>query len=279
MDSYDTRMHGRTLLAVAAWAAMSGTTTLYDAKSPPWFKGSPPPASARVAATAVRVAPPPGTPKGWIPEEALQGLAADLTRRLGAREDLRRATLAVVEDGRPAVRLGCAGQAETGDELGEDCDPDVRAMHLAVTQSSKKWRAALPTVLAGAQADHLLLIHVAVRDHWVAQKGLSFKKEVPLGTGYAQPAPWLTSLDTPVCVVQLEGVLVGPDGKLVRSGVEGIFATRTRFGESVVGLQRVITDEDVARIRTELRREDLPGTPLVWEAAVDALVRGLLKGL
>ena len=276
MEDYDTRMHGRTLLAVAAWAAMTGTTTLYDAKRPPWFKGSPPPPSARIVATAVRVAPPPpGTPKGWIPEEALGALAADLTRRLGTRDDLRVAALPIVGDGRPAVRLGCAGDAETGDDLGEDCDPKQRAMHLAVTQSSKSWRATLPAALAGAQADHLLLIDVAVRDHWVGQKGLSFKKEVPLGAGHAQAAPWLTSLDTPVGVVQLEGVLVGPDGKVVRSGVEGIFATRTRFGESVVGLQRVITDEDVAKIRTELRRDDLPGTPLVWEAAVDALVRGL----
>jgi len=89
--------------------------------------------------------------------------------------------------------------------------------------------------------------------------------------------PWLTSLDTPVCVLQLEGVLVGPDGKLVRSAVEGVYATRTRFGESVIGLQRVLTDEDVAKVRTALRREDLPGTPLVWEAALDALVRELVR--
>jgi hypothetical protein len=272
-------MHGAILpLVLQVWAAVSGTTTIHDAKRPPWVKGSPTPASARIVATAVRVAPPPaGVPEGWIPLEALQGVAGDLTRRLDARDDLKVVALPIAEEGRPAVRLGCAGDDETGDELGEECDPEQRGMRLAITQGSKRWRAALPLALTGAEADHLLLIDVAVRDHWVGQKGLSFKKEVPLGAGHSQPAPWLTSLDTPVCVLQLEGVLVGPDGKLVRSAVEGIYATRTRFGESVIGLQRVLTDEDVAKIRTSLRREDLPGTPLVWEAALDALVRELVR--
>lgn len=271
-------MHGAILsLVLQVWAAVSGTTTLHDAKRPPWVKGSPPPASARIVATAVRVAPPAGVPQGWIPLEALQGLAGDLTRRLDARDDLKVVALPIVEEGRPAVRLGCVGDDETGDDLGEECDPEQRGMRLAITQGSRRWRAALPSALTGAEADHLLLIDVAVRDHWVGQKGLSFKKEVPLGAGHSQPAPWLTSLDTPVCVLQLEGVLVGPDGKLVRSAVEGIYATRTRFGESVIGLQRVLTDEDVAKIRTSLRREDLLGTPLVWEAALDALVRELVR--
>ena len=81
-------MHGAILLVLQVWAAVSGTTTIHDAKRPPWVKGSPPPASARIVATAVRVASPAGVPEGWIPLEALQGLASDLTRRLDARDDL-----------------------------------------------------------------------------------------------------------------------------------------------------------------------------------------------
>ena len=260
------------------WAAVSGTTTLYNAEQPPWVRGASPPASARVVAIPVRVAEPPfGTPDGWIPVAALEKLASDLTARLGARPGLRVVPLPLPEEGSPSVRLGCAGDAEIGDDLGEDCDPKLRAMHLAVTQSSKKWRAAFLPAISGVEANHLLRIELAVRDHWLAQKGLSGKKEVRLGSDYAQPAPWLTSLDTPVAVLQIEGVLVGPEGKVVRSAVQGIYATRTRFGESVVGLQRVMTEEDVARVRTELRRQDRPETPLVWESALDALVRDLLE--
>ena len=257
-------------------AAAGGTTTLYDAQQPPWVRGSAPPASARVVAVPVGVAPAPfGTPEGWVPTTALQRLAEDLTSRLSSRPGVRVVPLEVPGEGAPSVRLGCVGE-ETGEDVGEDCNLEARGLRLAVTQSTKTWRGGFLARLEPLQADHLLLLRVAVRDHWLMQKGLSGKKEVPLGSGHAQPAPWLTSLDTPVAVLQLEGVLVGPEGKVVRSAVEGIYATRTRFGESVAGLQRVMTDEDVARIRTELRREDLPGAPLVWEAALDALVRGLL---
>ena len=128
-------------------------------------KGSAPPASARIVATAVRVAPPAEVPQGWTPFEALQGLAGDLTRRLDARDDLKVVALRIAEEGRPAVRLGCAGDDETGGDLGEECDLEQRGMRFAITQGSRKWRAALPSALVGAGADHLLLIDVAVRDH------------------------------------------------------------------------------------------------------------------
>lgn len=268
------------MASTSVFAAVSGTTTLYDVRQPPWFKGKPPAAPGRVAAAAVRVAPAPfGTPDGWVPRAALEELAAQITARLAGRDDLRVIAVDLPDEGRPAVRVGCAGESVIGDDLGEDCDAARRAMHLAMTQSSKAWRSAFSAARTASPADapdHVLLIEVAVRDHWLSPKGLSFKKEVRLGTGYAQPAPWLTSLDTPVAVLQLEGVLVDREGKVVRAGVEGIYATRTRFGESVAGLQRVLTDEDVVRVRTTLRRADRQEGALAWEQSVDALVRGLL---
>jgi hypothetical protein len=41
--------------------------------------------------------------------------------------------------------------------------------------------------------------------------------------------PWLTSLETPVAVLQLTGALVDQDGKAIRIGAEAFQAKRTPF--------------------------------------------------
>jgi hypothetical protein len=61
----------------------------------------------------------------------------------------------------------------------------------------------------------------------------------------------------------------------VRIGAEGLFAKRTRFSVGAIGGEEMVTDTDIAQLRT-LRREDLPGQPLVWREALRELVRGLL---
>ena len=55
-----------------------------------------------------------------------------------------------------------------------------------------------------------------------------------LGTGFTKSLPWLTSLETPVAVLQLTGALVGRDGKAIRIGSEGFYAKRTRLAISCV---------------------------------------------
>ncbi|HSL69113.1 MAG TPA: hypothetical protein VK864_02670, partial [Longimicrobiales bacterium] len=99
-------------------------------------------------------------------------------------------------------------------------------------------------------------------------------KEIELGTGYTMALPWLTSLDDPVTVLQLTGALIGRDGRALRIGAEGLIAHRTSFLLSALGAQRIISDEDVERVRSA-RREDLPGQPLVWQVALRRLVAGL----
>ncbi len=95
-----------------------------------------------------------------------------------------------------------------------------------------------------------------------------------LGDGYDVPVPWLTSLDQPVSVLQLTGALVGRDGPAVRIGAKGLVVRRTHLLVSSMGAQALIRDEDVESLRTR-RRDDLPGRPLVWQAALRSLVAEL----
>jgi hypothetical protein len=87
--------------------------------------------------------------------------------------------------------------------------------------------------------------------------------------------PWLTSLETPVAVLQLTGARVGRDGRAQRIGAEGLLARRTSLPVSALGGQAMIADAEVEQARTA-RREDLPGQPLVWQVALRELVRGLI---
>ena len=176
----------------------------------------------------------------------------------------------------PNVRFGCPTDglddcAERGDSALGRGD---QTMHLAVGRPSKEWIANADAALTQANADRLLVITLEVGQYLMRQEGWRGNKVLEMGTGYRVPLPWLTSLETPVSVLQLTGALVGRDGKAIRIGAEGIMARRTSFGISVLGAQRVISDSDVQAART-LRREDLPGQPLAWKVALGHLVSQL----
>jgi hypothetical protein len=80
-----------------------------------------------------------------------------------------------------------------------------------------------------------------------------------------------------VSVLQLTGALVDRNGRAIRIAAEGILARRTSLPASSVGLQALLTDEEVEQART-VRRDDLPRRPLVWKAALDDLMEALLGG-
>jgi hypothetical protein len=174
------------------------------------------------------------------------------------------------------VQFGCETDA-AGDCTGEgevQNDPNQRRLQLAVGRPSEAWIAWAGTALDSAGADAALLITLEIGQYWVRQKGLSLSKEVEMGTGYSVGIPWLTSLEKPVSVVQLTGALVGRDGRAVRIGAEGLLAKRTSLSISALGAQALISDEELTRLRS-LRREDLPGQPLVWQVALRHLVAQL----
>jgi hypothetical protein len=121
--------------------------------------------------------------------------------------------------------------------------------------------------MAGAGVGRTLVVTLEVGQMLVRQRGVRGDKELELGTGYTARFPWLTSLETPVSVLQLTGALIDREGKAIRIGAEGIHAKRTPFLVSSLGAQALLRDEDVNEARTR-RRSDMPGQPLVWQVAM-----------
>ncbi|MFN2564218.1 MAG: hypothetical protein ABR499_04315 [Gemmatimonadaceae bacterium] len=176
----------------------------------------------------------------------------------------------------PDVHFGCPA-TPSDEECSErrDPDPDERRMILAVGRPSASWVEWAAGALDRAQASAVLVSTLETGQYWTRQKGrFGGRKAVELGTGYSQPVPWLTSLDAPAHVLQITGALMGRDGRAMRIGAEGLFAKRTNIVLSGLGAQALLSDEDVERVRT-LRRDDLPGRPLVWQVAIRNLVAEL----
>lgn len=261
------------IAALATGAAASTTTSTRPAKQPPFYRGEAPAVNG-AGRLPVALSLPPGTPASWLPVPALERLATEMDAWLEGRQP---DSLLVLEGlsqkaAQPAVYLGCAL------DITDECSQEERSNVLAVTSADKRWRQALAPAARGAGVEHVLVVNLQLAPHWIRQKGLKGAKQIPLGTGHAQELPWLTSLDTPVWVLQVTGAVVDAEGQMLRSGAEGIWALRTPFRASALGAQKLVTDEDVEHLRTELRRDDLAGAPLGWQAALGELVRQLLGG-
>ena len=176
----------------------------------------------------------------------------------------------------PDVQLGCETDAAGDCPEFEEAPAESRRLRLAVGRPSADWTAAMGETMGREGANVVLVITLEVGQDYTRQKNFRGDKEIELGTGHAMSFPWLTSLETPVSVLQLTGALLDRDGRAMRIGAEGILARRTSLPVSSVGGQALIGDEEVEQARTA-RREDLPGRPLVWQAALRTLVRGLLE--
>jgi len=222
--------------------------------------------------------------------DAMASLLADMNAYLDSLGVTRR----LVEGGRvpavthaatrrpPDVRFGCVTASGSPDD---DCALDgdtvlgreTMRMRLAVGRPSPEWIDWMGDAMATAGVDRTLVITLEVGQYLVRQRGLRGRKEVELGTDHVAELPWLTSLETPVAVLQVTGALVGRDGRAIRIGAEGLLARRTGLRFSAFGAQELITDEDVERLRA-VRREDLEGAPLVWQEGLRTLVASLLAG-
>jgi hypothetical protein len=178
----------------------------------------------------------------------------------------------------PDVSFACAmdvaGDCLEADDEAASPAEQGRSMTLSVGRGSGEFGSWLQGALRESRTTHAMVITIEITPFWPRQTGLRGDKVVDLGTGYSQELPWLTSLDDPIWVIELTGAMLDSTGHAVRIGAEGLFAKRTRFALSAIGGTESIREEDIAQLRT-LRREDLPSKPLVWRAALEALVRGL----
>lgn len=179
----------------------------------------------------------------------------------------------------PDVQFGCIteGGVPWGDCVvaeGGALGRGRQQMRLAVGRASAEWIGWMGDVMRAQQVERALVVTLEIGQYPVRQRGILGKKEVELGTGHTADVPWISSLETPVMVLQLTGVIVGPDGKAMRIGSEGFAVRRTRLLVSALGAQERFGDEDMAKARTA-RRDDLPGAPLAWQVAVRHLVAQL----
>lgn len=205
---------------------------------------------------------------------------ADLSAYLDSLGLTTRVAMVSARGTPPDVRFSCetepAGpddECATGGEgaLGRD---DV-VMHLAVGRPSSEWVQSAAAAMDSALVGSLLVITLEIGQYRLRQRGVLGQKEVELGTKHVVSIPWLTSLETPVPVLQLTGARVGRDGQAQRIGAEGLLARRTSLPISAIGGQALISDAEVEQARNA-RRDDLPGQPLVWQVALRELVRGLI---
>lgn len=179
----------------------------------------------------------------------------------------------------PDVRFGCAPSLGIpGNDCAERGDSALgrghQTMQLSVGRPSREWIAWNRQVLDGSGTGRTLVITLEVGQYLLRQEGIRGTKVLELGTDNRVTLPWLTSLETPVTVLQLTGALVDRDGRALRIGAEGIHARRTRLVVSGAGAQELLTDADVEAVRGE-RRHDLPNAPTAWKVALRRLVTEL----
>jgi hypothetical protein len=178
----------------------------------------------------------------------------------------------------PDVRFGCIPEMGVpGNDCAERGDSALgrgrQYMQLSVGRPSTEWIKAVNEMVDTASA-RVLVITLEVGQYLVRQEGLAGNKRVSLGTGHEIGLPWLTSLETPVSVLQLTGALVDRRGQAVRIGAEGFHVRRTTLAISALGAQELLNDDDV-RAAMSSRRTDLPGAPLAWQVALESLVEQL----
>jgi hypothetical protein len=174
----------------------------------------------------------------------------------------------------PDVHFGCIQAMTGGDCVGDGDEDATHELQLSIGRPSTDWTQWIGAALDSASHAQALMITLELGQYWPRQKGLSLAKEIRLGSDYTVAVPWLTSLERPVAVVQLTGALIGRDGRAIRIGAEGMLAKRSNIALSAIGAQMLVTDDDIERLRT-LRRDDLPGQPLVWQVALRNLVSQL----
>ena len=283
------RFLSRTLAACAfalASVACAGSTIgsgVGDAylERPPFYAGAPVTADGRIGHLGIGYQRGATQPPMFEPANESGSPIAALLRDMNAYLDslgvgARISVPATIPGRAPDVMFSCEttpdGECATADE-GVVGDREEK-MRLAVARPSEEWTSWLSSALSAAGASRAILITLEVGDYRMTQKSWRGDKAVFLGTGYSVNVPWLTSLETPVNVLQLTGALIDPEGKAVRIGAEGLLARRTRLLVSSIGGQELISDEDVQRLRTA-RRDDLPGQPLVWQVAVRNLAAQL----
>ena len=203
-------------------------------------------------------------------------IVSAMNQALQAMACCRYAAGAGLPAGAPWVYVGSAAGEFAPAEAGEQVLPHDQfpplVMH--VRKPSPSWSQAMAALLAREGAQYAAVVTLAVSQYPKGREGV-FGKKVVLGTGYEEKIEFLTAEDKLLEVLQLTGVLVDAQGRVVRAGAEGILARDTPFAAQVFDVSKVLDDRTLERVLTKERRQDLPGDPLKWEVALGNLVAQL----
>ena len=211
--------------------------------------------------------------------EMFSALAAAMDGRLALMPCCTAIAAPLPDNGAPLVYVGSAtGRTapSVSARLVESWDK-YPPMAIHVQPPSDEWRAKLGARAAQTGAPAFLWIRLALVDFPLTESRL-FSKEIVLGEGLAESRPYILADLEPTQVLQITGALLAPDGAILAAGAEGILAVDATPNRQALGQPGEIDAEQIRAILTELRRADLPGQPLRWEAALDNLVARLLQG-
>lgn len=253
---------------------------------PPWYAGTPVERVARdsgaIAHTAIVFQR--GASQAAVFDPAadagspIDSMITAMNRWLDAAGVSRRVAGSGLSGAAPDVRFGCLTEfGVPGNDCAARGDSALgrgrQSMQLSVGRPSREWVATLDDAADPAVA-HVLVITLEVGQYLVRQEGWRGTKRVALGTGHDIGLPWLTSLETPVMVLQVTGALVDRSGRAIRIGAEGFHAVRTPLPISALRAQSLLSDDDV-RSALQAKRTDLAGEPLAWQVALQQLVQHL----
>ncbi|NJD30889.1 MAG: hypothetical protein FIB04_03290 [Gammaproteobacteria bacterium] len=207
-------------------------------------------------------------------------LLAALNARVAARGHgcIREAAGAPASSASPRVYVGSAESDYAALEDKEQRLPSDRfaPMVLHLDRPGGVWREQAAALVAQAGVPYAIVVQLGVGQYMKGYSGV-FTKEVALGTGYRQPIKFLTAEDKPVEVLHLTGVLVDASGKVVRAGAEGVVLRDTPFLAQAVDVSRVFDAQEIERVLSQERRNDLPGSPLKIDVALDNLLAQLTR--
>jgi len=210
-------------------------------------------------------------------EAALQPLLAAMNTRLEKGQRCKPlAGTSLPEDGAPYLCAGSNNGESTSPAHNDDDDQhDQSRMVLSIQPPSKEWRADLARVLQENAVQQLLIVRLGLADYPQSSKGI-FGKRVILGTGHERPLKFVTPTDQQIPVLQITGVRLDRDGRILRAGAEGVIAKESGFVVRMVLRATEVLSPEELQNALWARRTDLPNRPLTWEVAFDELVTRLL---
>ena len=203
-------------------------------------------------------------------------IASAMDQALQAMACCRYVASPALPSGAPWVYVGSAAGEFAPAEADQQVFPHDQfpPMVMHVRKPSAAWSQAMAALLAREGARYAVVVTLAVSQYPKGREGV-FGKKVVLGTGYEEKIEFLTAEDKLLEVLQLTGVLVDAQGRVLRAGAEGILARDTPFAAQVFDVSKVLDDRTLERVLTKERRKDLPGDPPKWEVALGNLVAQL----